>query len=152
MPEKLPAKVQPQHQAVPQKLPEAQQPKAKRNAKGQYLPGSSGTAGIDGARARKALNADTIREMHEAFRRGGRKAIDKVMRENPATFLKLLVLLVPRDIEVTHKGGVKAMSDEQIEAAIAAIEDILAKRAGEGAKVIDVTPAVTQAPKGLIER
>src|SRR5262249_33642764 len=46
-------------------------------------------------RSRHALNADTIREMHAAFRRGGRKAIEKVMRNQPAVFLKLLVLLVP---------------------------------------------------------
>jgi hypothetical protein len=33
--------------------------------------------------------------MHLAFRRGGRNAIDKVMKTQPAVFLKLLVLLVP---------------------------------------------------------
>src|SRR5262249_12118811 len=49
-------------------------------------------------RSRHALNADTIREMHAAFRRGGRKAIEKVMRNQPAVFLKLLVLLVPRSV------------------------------------------------------
>jgi hypothetical protein len=76
--------------------------------------------------------------MHEAFRRGGRKAIDKCMKNQPAVFLKLLVLLVPRDIEVTHKGGVKAMSDEQIERAIEVIEGMLARRdGGEHAKVIE---------------
>src|SRR5262249_541805 len=51
-------------------------------------------------RSRHALNADTIREMHLAFRRGGRKA--KVMRNQPAVFLKLLVLLVPRDTVLRH--------------------------------------------------
>jgi hypothetical protein len=40
-------------------------------------------------RSRHALNADTIREMHAAFRRGGHKAIDKVMKQQPAVFLKL---------------------------------------------------------------
>src|SRR6476661_4546121 len=60
-------------------------------------------------RSRHALNADTIREMHLAFRRGGRKAIDRVMKTQPAVFLKLLVLLVPRELQVEHKGGVKAM-------------------------------------------
>jgi hypothetical protein len=60
------------------------------------------------------------------------------MKQSPAIFLKLLVLLVPRDIEVTHKGGVKAMTDEQIDHAIEAIEDMLARRdAGTHAKVID---------------
>jgi hypothetical protein len=111
---------------------------AKRNKKGQWEKGYSAAPAGDGSRARRELNADTIREMHAAFRRGGRKAIDKVMKQSPAIFLKLLVLLVPRDIEVTHKGGVKAMTDDQIDRAIEAIETMLAKRdAGGSAKVIE---------------
>src|SRR5262249_19768577 len=82
-------------------------------------------------------SGDTIREMHAAFRRGGRAAIDKVMKQQPAVFLKLLVLLVPRDMRVEHSGGVKSMTDEQIEQAIAWIQAMLAARAGETAKVIE---------------
>src|SRR5262249_23250254 len=74
--------------------------------------------GGNAQRSRHALNADTIREMHLAFRRGGRKAIEKVMRNQPAVFLKLLVLLVPRQMTLDHSGGVKAMTDEQIERSI----------------------------------
>jgi len=37
--------------------------------------------------------------MHRAFKLGGRKAIEKVMRNQPAVFLKLLVLLVPREMQ-----------------------------------------------------
>ena len=77
-----------------------------------FPPGVSGNPG-GSSRARRDLNADTIREMHAAFRQGGREAIDKVMRTQPAAFLKLLVLLVPREMKVEHSGGVKAMSDEQ---------------------------------------
>lgn len=114
-----------------------------RSPQGKFVKGHPVWPGIDAGRARKSLNVDTIREMHEAFRRGGRKAIDKVMKQSPAIFLKLLVLLVPRDIEVTHKGGVKAMSDEQIDHAIEAIEAMLAKRdAGSAAKVINAVPAL----------
>jgi hypothetical protein len=96
----------------------------------------------DPGRARRELNADTIREMHAAFRRGGRQAIEKTMRNSPAQFLKLLVLLVPRELEVTHSGGVRAMSDEAITQAIEAIEAMLARRSGEGAKVIDASPVL----------
>ena len=85
--------------------------------------------------------------MHAAFRRGGRAAIDKVMKQQPAVFLKLLVLLVPREMKVEHSGGVKAMSDEQIEQAIEAIQGMLAARAaGEGAKVIDAVPEPVALP------
>ena len=97
-----------------------------------------GNPGGDAGRARKALNADTIREMHLAFRRGGRKAIEKVMRNQPAVFLKLLVLLVPREMQVEHSGGVKAMTDEQLEQSLAVLKELIAQRdAGASAKVIE---------------
>jgi hypothetical protein len=105
-----------------------------------FPPGVSGNPG-GSSRARRDLNADTIREMHLAFKEGGRAAINKVMKTQPAAFLKLLVLLVPREMKVEHSGGVKAMSDDEIEAAIEAIQDMLAKReAGENARVIEATP------------
>lgn len=115
---------------------------AQRTAKGTWKPGFSGSAGLDVARARKQLNGATIEAMHEAFRRGGRQAIDKVMRNAPAQFLKMLVLLVPRELEVTHSSGVKGMSDEQISQAIEAIEQMLARRTGEQAKVIEASPVL----------
>jgi hypothetical protein len=112
--------------------------RAKSNANLKpFPPGVSGNPLGGASRARKELNADTIRAMHAAFREGGRQAIDKVMKQSPAIFLKLLVLLVPRELEVTHTGGVKAMSDEQLEAGIEAIQAMLRARE-EG--VVDVTP------------
>src|SRR5215831_18633346 len=82
---------------------------------GRFAPGYSGNPGGSPDRARKALNAETIAELHRAFRIGGRQAINKVMRNQPAVFLKLLVLLVPREMQIEHTGGIKAMTDEQLE-------------------------------------
>ena len=87
--------------------------------------------------------------MHLAFQRGGRAAINKVMRNQPAVFLKLLVLLVPRELQVEHRGGVKAMSDDQLEQAIEAITAMLeARDPGGNAKVIEgvAGPAALPAP------
>src|SRR5260370_15446088 len=109
-----------------------------RTANGQFRPGVSGNLSGNVHRSRHALNADTIREMHLAFRRGGRKAIEKVMRNQPAVFLKLLVLLVPREMKLEHSGGIKAMSTEQIERSISLIKEMLAQReAGAKAKLIE---------------
>src|SRR5215469_14040437 len=121
-----------------------------RKPNGQFAKGVSGNLGGNAQRSRHALNADTIREMHAAFRRGGRAAIDKVMKQQPAVFLKLLVLLVPRDMRVEHSSTIKQMSDEQIEQAIEAIQTMLAARAGEAAKVIEGTaePAAFPVPNG----
>src|SRR5262245_33951323 len=105
---------------------------------GRFAPGYSGNPGGSPDRARKALNAETIAELHKAFRRGGAKAIDKVMKNNPAMFLKLLVLLVPREMQVEQSGGIKAMTTEQIERSIELIKEILAKReAAANAKVVE---------------
>ena len=51
--------------------------------------------------------------------------------------MKICALLVPREMKVEHAGGVKAMSDERIVEAIAAIEGFLARRSRETAKVIE---------------
>ena len=54
--------------------------------------------------------------------------------------MKICALLVPREMRVEHSSGVKAMTDEQLEAGIAAVEAMLARRAGDDAKVIEATP------------
>ena len=114
-----------------------------------FPPGVSGNPG-GSSRARRDLNADTIREMHRAFREGGRAAINKVMKTQPAAFLKLLVLLVPREMKIEHTGGVKAMTDEQLEAGIEAIQRMLEARApGDQARVIEgvAEPVAVPAPR-----
>src|SRR5262249_35752962 len=116
---------------------------------GRFAPGYSGNPGGSPEAARRALNKSTILEMHRAFNIGGRKAIEKGMKNQPAVFLKLLVLLVPREMQIEPKGGVKAMTDEQIEQAIEAIQPRRAARADEAAKVIEGTaePAALPAPE-----
>jgi hypothetical protein len=108
--------------------------------------GVSGNLSGNVHRSRHALNSDTIREMHAAFQRGGRAAINKVMKQQPAVFLKWLVLLVPREMRVEQSGGVKSMTDEQIEQAIDAIRTMLAARAGQAAPVIEGTAETVALP------
>ena len=79
------------------------------------------------------------------FRQHGKKAIEKVAREQPASYLKILGLLVPREHKVEHSNLVKDMTDEELEAAIEFIQKMLATQA-EKANVIDGTTAVLPAP------
>ena len=74
--------------------------------------------------------------MHLAFHRGGRAAINKVMKQQPAVFLKM---------KVENSGGLKAMSGEQLEAAIEAIQGMLdAKVAGVRGRQAQVIEGVAQ--------
>ena len=84
------------------------------------------------------MNLDTINALQKAFDRGGDKAINKVLRNDPAMFLKMLVLLVPREMKVEQSRGVKEMTTEQIERSIEIIKELIAKRdAAANAKVIE---------------
>ena len=59
-------------------------------------------------------------------------------RTQPAAYLKILALLVPREHKVEHSNAIKDMTDEQLERALEIIKDLIAKRdAGANAKVIE---------------
>ena len=107
-----------------------------------------------GGRARRELNSDTVREMHRAFREHGREAIDKVIRTQPAAFLKLLVLLIPREFQIERSSAIKSMTDDQLEAGIEALQRYLDAKAaaldpGGTAKVVDgvAEPVTIPSPK-----
>src|SRR5262249_5409219 len=84
--------------------------------------------------SRRAFSADFIRTLADDFRLNGRQAIEKVRKTQPAAYMKICALLVPREMQIEHSSMIKQMSDEQIEEAIAAIQAMLDARA---AKVIE---------------
>jgi hypothetical protein len=99
------------------------------------------------------LNQEFMQALLLNFRHEGKRAIEKVARNQPGVYLKILALLVPREMKVEHNGDIiKAMTDEEIEQAIEAIQTMLAARAGEAAKVIEGTaePAALPAPEASI--
>jgi hypothetical protein len=100
--------------------------------------GFSGNLGGNRHRTRHLLNQEFMQALLLNFRHEGKRAIEKVARNQPGVYLKILALLVPREMKVEHNGDIiKAMTDEKIEQAIEAIQTMLAARAGEAAKVIE---------------
>src|SRR5262245_63053305 len=87
-----------------------------------FQQGVSGNPGGNRHRTRHLLNQEFMQALLLHFRQHGKKAIEKVAREQPGVYLKILALLVPRETKVEHSGGVKAMSDEEIEQAIELIQ------------------------------
>ena len=73
------------------------------------------------------------------FRQHGKKAIEKVAREQPASYLKILGLLVPREHKLEHSNPLKDLTDEQLEAMIEYIETSLAAQSGGSVKLIEGT-------------
>ena len=116
-----------------------------------FQPGRSGNpaGGPVGSRHRQQLNGEFIAALLRDFRHGGPKAIERVRRTQPAAYLKILALLVPREHKVEHTNIIKQMTDEEIEQVIEAIQTMLAAQAGEAVKVIEGTAtAALPAPNG----
>ena len=106
-----------------------------------WQPGVSGNPAGRLRGSRNALSEEVICALLRDFRQHGQKAVARVRRTQPAAYLKILALLVPREMKVEHAGGVKGMTDEQLEAGIEAIQRMLeARAASEVAKVIDAMP------------
>jgi hypothetical protein len=103
-----------------------------------FQQGVSGNPHGNRHRTRHLLNQEFMQALLLNFRHQGKKAIEKVARNQPGVYLKILALLVPRETKFEHSGGVKAMTDEQIERSIEMIEALIAQRdAAANAKVIE---------------
>ena len=87
---------------------------------------------------RRSFNKDFLLALAADFKKHGAAAIEKVRKTQPAAYMKICALLVPREMKLEHSGGVKAMTDEEIERSIELIKEMLAQReAGANAKVIE---------------
>jgi hypothetical protein len=114
-------------------------PPGSGNPRGPYAP----------SRERARFSSEFISALLRDFRQGGPAAIAKVRKFQPGAYMKICALLVPRELKVEQNQGVKAMTDEQLEAAIEYIEAALAAKASDQAKVIEgrVEPAALPAPE-----
>src|SRR6516162_2180772 len=107
---------------------------------GKFAPGWSGNPGGSLEATGRSFNKDFLLALAADFKKHGSAAIEKVREQQPAAYMKICALWVPREMQIEHCGGGKAMSDERITAAIEAIEGWLAARsAGDNAKVIEGT-------------
>ena len=97
--------------------------------------------------SRNALSEEVICALLRDFRQHGQKAVARVRQTQPAAYLKILALLVPREHKVEHN-SLKDLTDEQLEAMIEYIETSLEAKAGGPVKVIEgmIEPAAVTAP------
>jgi len=105
---------------------------------GRFAPGYSGNPGGSPEATRRAFNKRFLLDLAEDWQQHGREVFKRVRRESPASYLKVCAMLVPREMKLEHSGGVKAMTDEEIERSIELIKAMIAKQeAGASAKVIE---------------
>jgi len=110
---------------------------------GKFAPGWSGNPGGSLEATRRSFNKDFLLALAADFKKHGAAAIEKVRKTQPAAYMKICALLVPREMQIEHSSTIKQMSDEQIEQAIIAGRVLMERR------MIDVTPTTSsgESPK-----
>jgi Family of unknown function (DUF5681) len=109
-----------------------------------WQPGQSGNPAGRLRGSRNKLSEEVICALLRDFRKHGEKAIAKVRRTQPAAYLKVLALLVPKEMKVERSQSLKSMTDEELDAAIDAVRAMIA--AGDGAKIIEGTAEAVALP------
>jgi hypothetical protein len=102
-------------------------PPGSGNPRGPYAP----------SRERARFSSEFISALLRDFRRGGPAAIAKVRKYQPAAYMKICALLVPKEMKVQHSNPIKDLTDEQLEAMIEYIKTSLEAQAGGPVKVIE---------------
>jgi hypothetical protein len=122
------------------------------------IPGNGNPGGSPEA-TRRAFNKRFLLDLAEDWQQHGREVFKRVRRESPAAYLKVCALLVPREMKLEHSGGVKAMTDEQLERTLELLKELAAERDAANAKVIEgeeeevsALPAPGDAHEGIVKR
>jgi len=111
-----------------------------------WQPGQSGNPAGRLRGSRNKLSEEVICALLRDFRQHGQKAVARVRQTQPAAYLKILALLIPREHKVEHSNPLKELTDEQLVAMIEYFEASLAAQAGGSAKVIEGTIEPKTAP------
>jgi hypothetical protein len=120
-----------------------------------WQPGQSGNLAGRLRGSRNKLSEEVICALLRDFRKHGEKAIAKVRREQPGVYLRCLTLLVPREHKVEYSNSLKNWTDEELEAGIDLVKQMLESRAAASGAVIEGTaepvgmlgPAELEQPK-----
>jgi hypothetical protein len=124
---------------------------ASRHMPNLWQPGVSGNPAGRLRGSRNKLSEEVICALLRDFRQHGQKAVARVRRTQPAAYLKILALLVPREHKVEHSNALKNLSDQELEAMVECLKASLEAQAGGHVRVIEGTiepaAAPTPAPK-----
>ena len=92
---------------------ESHDPRPEQDPKnGRFIAGNSGNGGRRKG-SRSKLGEAFIADMHEAWMRAGPDVISKVIETDPASFLRSMVAILPKEVDV-NVNKYDSMTDEQL--------------------------------------
>jgi hypothetical protein len=121
---------------------------ASRHMPNHWQPGVSGNPAGRLRGSRNKLTEAVVCALLRDFSKHGEKAIARVRRDQPGVYLRVLALLIPRQDRLEHTNTIKTMTDEELESAIAILNEMMAAQAVGSAHLIEMQaqPAALPAP------
>jgi hypothetical protein len=104
-----------------------------------FKPASSGTRSAEVYIARRRVNDAFLRDLIRDWEAHGAEVLAQVRREQPGTYMKVMAMLMPKEMKVeTAHTTISSLTDEQLQAMIHELQErIAAKLSGGEAKVIN---------------
>jgi hypothetical protein len=103
---------------------------------GRFAKGFSGNPGGSPEATRRAFNKRFLLDLAEDWQQHGREVFKRVRRESPASYLKVCAMLV-KEVKPETVGRIGQLTDEQLDQAIAMLEEMIARKAGDRATLIE---------------
>ena len=103
-----------------------------------FKPGQSGNPRGPPKGARNKLGEEFLAELYNAFETNGRAAIERVVEEDPAAFLRIIASLIPKDIKIDRRpdaGPLSDLTEEELETLLYAARNTIAKAENTSASV-----------------
>ena len=91
-----------------------------------FKPGQSGNPGGKPKGARNRLQGAFLNALADDFDQHGKRAIERCRDEDPAAYLRAIVALMPKELEISRP--LDDLTDDELAAALAAVRAIEAAR------------------------
>lgn len=90
---------------------------------GKFVTGKSGNVGGKPRETRNKLSGVFLRSLLSSFEKDGVSAIDKVIRTDPAAYLRVIASIIPKELEITN--SVEELTDDQLSEVIASLRSAI---------------------------
>ncbi len=93
-----------------------------------WKPGQSGNSRGRPAGSRDRLTSAFVSKLADDFAEHGEQAIRDCRKDDPACYLRLIVALAPKELEIRHDNALEQFSDAELAALLAAASKMAEKR------------------------
>jgi hypothetical protein len=114
-----------------------------------WKPGQSGNPAGRSIGNRNRLNEKFILALHDDFVEHGAAVIEKVRKDRPDTYLKVIASILPRELHFKNASAFEGMPDDKLDETINAVRAVLLASTPTGSGAGETAPSGKDKPDQL---